>query len=136
MEMMPRRISVVASPSMVAERFSNETLALPIVPHRLEGIRSRLGFAEAAQMKLLSLAPDIIHDMGAGWYCDVFHPHGGSWASVTERKQNMLPSWLRGVKRRVDSKRPDMQTLGGRAILDRSDNLAFPLPHNPLGVWA
>ena len=36
--------------------------------------------------------------MGVGWYCDIFHPHGGSWASVTARKVTLLPPWLRPLK--------------------------------------
>ncbi len=106
---------------VVAKRFSSETLALPIVPHRLEGIRSRLGFAEAAQMKLLSLAPDAIHDMGAGWFCDVFHPHSGSMVALAERKLTMLPRWQRALKAWVDPllpRRRCFQTLLQRQCRD------------------
>ena len=52
-----------------------------------------------AFLHLEPLALDIVHDMGMGWYCDVFHPHGGSMASSAERKLLFLPAWLRGLKR-------------------------------------
>ncbi len=87
---------------VVAGRFDPRTAAMPIVAHCLDSAGTRLAFAEAAQAKLLALAPEVIHDMGSGWYCDVFHPHGGSWASVTERKLLLKPAWLRPWKRRID----------------------------------
>jgi UDP-glucose:(heptosyl)LPS alpha-1,3-glucosyltransferase len=49
---------------------------------------------------------DIVHDMGMGWYCDVFHPHGGSMASSAERKLLFLPAWLRGLKRMANRMLP------------------------------
>ncbi len=90
---------------VVAQRFGPTCPRAAVVPHLVEG-NSPMVFAEAAQARLMALAPDVIHDMGAGWYCDVFHPHGGSWVSVTRRKQDMAPPWLRGVKRRVDGLLP------------------------------
>lgn len=87
---------------VVATRFDPQTRAVPIIPHQLRDVGPRRAFAEAAQAKLFSLAPQVIHDMGSGWYCDVFHPHGGSWASVTQRKLLLYPHWFRPLKRRVD----------------------------------
>jgi len=87
---------------VVARSFGNSSSTGNLIAHHVECGKTPLAFAEAAQAKLTSLAADVIHDMGAGWYCDVFHPHGGSWASVTERKQDMFPWWFRGLKRRVD----------------------------------
>ena len=102
---------------VVAERFSEEVQALPIVTHRLPRVRSRLAFAEAAQAKLRSLRPEVIHDMGSGWYCDVFHPHGGSWASVSERKLLLQPRWMRPLKQKVDRLLPRQR--GYQALMSR-----------------
>jgi UDP-glucose:(heptosyl)LPS alpha-1,3-glucosyltransferase len=87
---------------VVAGSFTDETRRLPIVPHRLERAGSRLGFGEAAQARLLSIAPDVIHDMGAGWFCDVFHPHNGSMAALARQKLASVPWWQRALKARVD----------------------------------
>ncbi len=67
------------------------------------------------------LALDIVHDMGMGWYCDVFHPHGGSMASSAERKLLFLPAWLRGLKRMANRMLPrhrTFQTLMQRQYAD------------------
>jgi len=111
---------------VVAERFGEQTAAMPIAAHRLGPVRSRLAFAEAAQAKLLSLAPDVIHDMGSGWYCDVFHPHGGSWVSLSQRKLLLLPRWLRPLKRGVDRLLPRQrgyQTLLSQQYADNGQIL-------------
>ena len=83
---------------VVAGRFGDQVQAMPIVAHRLEGVRSRLGFAEATERKLRSLNLDVIHDTGAGWYCDVFQPHGGSRRVAIEHNLLLLPRWLRPLK--------------------------------------
>ena len=107
---------------VVARRFAPQTQTLPIIPHRLDGAGSRLAFAEAAQAKLLWLAPDVIHDMGCGWYCDVFHPHGGSWASLTRRKLLLLPRWKRPLKRSVDRLLPRQREFRSLLLRQYVDN--------------
>jgi len=102
---------------VVANRFAENALATGIVPHRLEGAASRLGFARAAEQKLRTLAVDVIHDLGAGWYCDVLQPHGGSWAAVYEHKLQLRPRWLRPIKRRVDRLLPRQRAF--RALTAR-----------------
>ena len=42
------------------------------------------------QELLRGLQLDVVHDMGLGWYCDVFQPHGGSRTASFE--QNLLGS--------------------------------------------
>jgi UDP-glucose:(heptosyl)LPS alpha-1,3-glucosyltransferase len=84
---------------VVSQEFVEATRELAVVRHPVRCGRSRLAFGRQARVLLEPLALDVIHDMGAGWYCDVFHPHGGSWLSVTRRKLDMLPGWLRGLKR-------------------------------------
>jgi UDP-glucose:(heptosyl)LPS alpha-1,3-glucosyltransferase len=111
---------------VVARRLGEQARTMPIVAHPLPEVGPRLAFAEAAQAKLLSLAPDVIHDMGFGWYCDVFHPHGGSWASVTERKLLLRPPWIRPLKRTVDRLLPrqrEYQTLTWRQYADNGQIL-------------
>jgi UDP-glucose:(heptosyl)LPS alpha-1,3-glucosyltransferase len=61
-----------------------------------------LGLAKAAEAKLRTLKLDLIHDMGLGWYCDVFQPHGGCWTAITRQKLLLVPPWLRPIKRHVD----------------------------------
>jgi UDP-glucose:(heptosyl)LPS alpha-1,3-glucosyltransferase len=107
---------------VVAKRFSQRTIELPIIAHRLEGVRSRLAFAEAAQAALFRLAPEVIHDMGCGWYCDVFHPHGGSWASLAERKLLLLPPWRRPLKRSVDRLLPRQHEFRSLLLRQYVDN--------------
>ena len=83
---------------VVSREFSPRAAALPIIAHQVRHVHGPVAFAAAAEEKLASLPLDVIHDMGVGWYCDVFHPHGGSWASVTARKMLLAPRWLRPLK--------------------------------------
>ena len=102
---------------VVAKSFAQRVWNSPITPHRVEAIRSPVGFAEAAEAKLHTLRFDIIHDMGSGWYCDVFQPHGGSWLSVTDRKLLLVPPWMRRWKKATNRMLPRQQ--GFRALLAR-----------------
>ncbi|MBN1589297.1 MAG: glycosyltransferase family 4 protein, partial [Pirellulales bacterium] len=86
---------------VVARRFSNATLAMPIIPHPLREARGRIAFAEAAGLTLRSLGLDVVHDTGCGWHCDVFQPHGGSRAAAAERNLLLCPPWMRWLKRSV-----------------------------------
>ncbi len=84
---------------VVSREFSALARTLPMIAHQVRRVHSPLAFAAAAEAELRCLPLDVIHDMGVGWYCDIFHPHGGSWASVTARKVLLLPRWLRPLKR-------------------------------------
>ncbi|MGA2063451.1 MAG: glycosyltransferase family 4 protein [Thermoguttaceae bacterium] len=84
---------------VVARRLGEAALRLPAALHRVTCERSGLAFAEAARQALEPLALDVVHDMGTGWFCDVFQPHGGTWASVNDRKLLFVPPWLRWLKR-------------------------------------
>jgi UDP-glucose:(heptosyl)LPS alpha-1,3-glucosyltransferase len=44
---------------------------------------------------------DVIHDTGAGWYCHVLQPHGGSHRALIEHNLRSLPRWIRPIKRNV-----------------------------------
>lgn len=107
---------------VVASRFSEQTRDMPIVAHRIDGAGSRLAFAQAAQAELFRLAPDVIHDMGCGWYCDVFHPHGGSWASLTQRKLLLTPPWIRPLKSSVDRLLPRQRDFRNLLLRQYVDN--------------
>ena len=84
---------------------------LPIAYHPIQCDPSPITFAGAVRAVLEPLALDIVHDMGMGWYCDIFHPHGGSMASSAERKLLFLPAWLRGLKRAANRLLPRHRTF-------------------------
>lgn len=64
-----------------------------ITAHRMERPRSRLERAAALETRLCSLQFDVIHDMGSGWYADIFHPHGGSTVALWEHNLMRIPKW-------------------------------------------
>ena len=88
---------------VVSREFSERTRTLPMIAHRVERVRSPLDFAAAAETTLAALELDVIHDMGVGWYCDILHPHGGSWASVAARKLLLLPRVAATAEVRAES---------------------------------
>jgi len=59
----------------------------------------RLRFAAAAEAALRQIAPDLIHDMGDGWFAHVLMPHGGTRTGSFERNLRLSAPWLRPVKR-------------------------------------
>ncbi len=104
---------------VVARDFPAETANLPVAIHRLQHISTPLGLAKAAEAKLRTLDVDLIHDMGLGWYCDVFQPHGGCWTAITRQKLLFTPPWLRSIKRHVDPWLPryrQLKTLAHRQV--------------------
>jgi UDP-glucose:(heptosyl)LPS alpha-1,3-glucosyltransferase len=111
---------------IIARRLGEAVLQLPAALHRVACERSGLVFAEAARQALVPLALDIVHDMGTGWFCDVFQPHGGTWAAVNDRKLLFLPLWLRWLKRGVDRLLPRQRRfrkLMARQYADRGQVL-------------
>jgi UDP-glucose:(heptosyl)LPS alpha-1,3-glucosyltransferase len=81
---------------IVAFEFHPSANELGIIAHRPDGIpRSRLQRAEALERCLRSLQVDVIHDMGAGFYADVFHPHGGSTIATWRHNLMRVPRWRR-----------------------------------------
>ena len=64
-----------------------------LVLHRLEMPRSRLARATAIERHLRTLDLDVIHDMGCGWYADIFHPHGGSTLALWKHNLLRIPKW-------------------------------------------
>jgi len=86
---------------VVAQDFSPDAGALPVVPHLLGPVRGRLRLARAAEAALRRLALDVVHDMGVGWHCDVFESHDGSRFAQWEQKLLLLPPWARPWKRKL-----------------------------------
>jgi UDP-glucose:(heptosyl)LPS alpha-1,3-glucosyltransferase len=84
---------------VVAQDISAVGQSLAVIPHLLGAGLSRLKFAEAAERKLRTLSLDVIHDMGSGWYCDIFESHDGSRLAQWERKLQLLPPAVRPLKR-------------------------------------
>ncbi|HQU46159.1 MAG TPA: glycosyltransferase family 4 protein [Pirellulales bacterium] len=86
---------------VVAGGFGKSSAISGIVAHQIERPRSRADFAFAAERLLDSLELDVTHDMGSGWQCDVFQPHGGSRIAAFDHNLLLLPSWLRPFKRQA-----------------------------------
>ncbi len=107
---------------VIAQDIAAEAEGLPVVLHRLEKTFSPIARAQAAQVKLQMLNLDLIHDMGLGWYCHVFQPHGGCWTAITRQKLLLMPEWLRPIKRRVDPLLPRYRRL---QLLARRQTAAF-----------
>src|SRR5436305_13019775 len=76
---------------VAASGFADNADKLPrsagrIVPHVVPPLPSPLAWADAAAEVAKAVRADIVHDMGSGWYCDVFQPHGGSRIASFEQK--------------------------------------------------
>ena len=96
---------------VIAQDIPAKAAELPIIPHLIDPIHTPLGRAEAAEAKLRTLKLDLIHDMGLGWHCDIFQPHGGCWTAITQQKLLLIPRWLRPMKRRIDPLLPRYRQL-------------------------
>jgi UDP-glucose:(heptosyl)LPS alpha-1,3-glucosyltransferase len=87
---------------IITQRLGDGVLPPNVARHRIAADRSRMGFAQAAAEHIKLLKLDVVHDMGAGWNCDVFQPHGGSHLAWLARRADMYPRWLRPLKRSLD----------------------------------
>ncbi len=83
----------------IAGYFSEAVLRQPIIVHQLRPTRSRLDFGLAAEEAARGLNLDLVHDTGAGWYCDVFQSHNGSRTAAIEQSVQLLPRYMRPAKR-------------------------------------
>lgn len=86
---------------VLACSFGPEAERLAISRHVLPPKGSRCALAAAAAERLERLQPDVVHDMGCGWSCDVFQPHGGSRQAAFEQNLQLLPHPIAALKRRV-----------------------------------
>jgi UDP-glucose:(heptosyl)LPS alpha-1,3-glucosyltransferase len=106
---------------VVANHFSPSTDDMAIVRHALEKSGTRMDFAAAAEARLRAMSLDVIHDMGGGWYCDVFHPHGGSRRASIRQNLLLVPRWMRPIKRVVDAvlpRRRQFEAMAARQLAD------------------
>lgn len=60
--------------------------------------RRRFAFAAAAEDMLRRLDLDVVHDMGHGWYGNLFMPHGGTRAGSFRQNVQSSAPWLRRYK--------------------------------------
>lgn len=84
---------------VVASSFGQRELSSGIIPHLVPRVRSAIGFAAVLEERLRSLDVDIIHDMGFGWYCDIFQPRLGSRMANIDECLRAKPVWQRIFKR-------------------------------------
>ncbi len=91
---------------VVAFAFAPDFLPSGIITHLLAQPHSRLERGAATERCLKTLSLDVIHDMGTGWFFDVFHPVFGSRIAGYRRDLVSLPpvqrlrDWLSPVRRR------------------------------------
>src|SRR5690606_10912827 len=72
-----------------------------VVRHPLPAISNRYHLALAAEDVVQELKVDVVHDMGLGWACDVFQPHGGARRASFDQNLLLMPPWVRPLKRFV-----------------------------------
>lgn len=83
---------------VLARKFSPDVARLGITPHVIAPQSSRLEFGAAVQAHARTLRMDVIHDMGVGWHCDVFQPHGGSRRAANRQNLLITPPWQRPLR--------------------------------------
>jgi UDP-glucose:(heptosyl)LPS alpha-1,3-glucosyltransferase len=111
---------------VVATDFADEVRSGPIFTHHVEDHGYRREFGKKTEEKLGSLRLDVIHDMGLGWFCDLFHPHGGSWISARRRSNLSYPPGMRFVKataERLRARRNGSQSLVQRQFTNRGQTV-------------
>lgn len=86
---------------VVAKAFGPEADELEVVRHPLPAISNRYHLALAAEDVVQELKVDVVHDMGLGWACDVFQPHGGARRASFDQNLLLMPPWVRPLKRFV-----------------------------------
>jgi UDP-glucose:(heptosyl)LPS alpha-1,3-glucosyltransferase len=60
--------------------------------------KPRLEFAARAEQLLRQERFDCIHDMGDGWFCDVFMPHHGTRRGGFQSNTRLVKPWLRWAR--------------------------------------
>src|SRR5581483_4302281 len=80
---------------VVAFHFAANQAPAGIREHRLPFDPSPIKRAELLEKHLCELHTDITHDMGFGWFGDIFHPHGGSSIAAQEHNLLRIPAWRR-----------------------------------------
>jgi UDP-glucose:(heptosyl)LPS alpha-1,3-glucosyltransferase len=88
---------------VITGRFGEGVLPANVARHRIPADKSRMAFAQVAAEHVKQLKLEVVHDMGAGWQCNVFQPHGGSHLAWLARRADMYPGWLQALKRPLDA---------------------------------
>ncbi|MFZ4779544.1 MAG: glycosyltransferase family 4 protein, partial [Terrimicrobiaceae bacterium] len=78
---------------VVACDFAKPDAGMPVILHPVEPSRSPLRRAAGFEQALRKLQLDVIHDMGVGWYADIFHAHSGSTKAAHEHGLMRIPRW-------------------------------------------
>lgn len=86
---------------VVARQFASPAAIKAVAEHAIVAGRRRTDFAAQAEAVLRRLGADVTHDMGSGWHCDVFQPHGGSRIAAMEQNLWLSPAWRRPFKRNL-----------------------------------
>ncbi len=86
---------------VIARHFGPEADELEVVRHSLPEITNRVQLAAAAAEIAQRLPVDVVHDMGLGWHCDVFQPHGGARRAAFQQNLQLMSPWLRPLKRMI-----------------------------------
>jgi UDP-glucose:(heptosyl)LPS alpha-1,3-glucosyltransferase len=81
---------------LVARSFRNPPTGA--VLHPIDVRRSRIRFAARAEQILHRLGADAVHDMGAGWFGDVFSPHHGTRVGGFRAGDDRAPPWRRPIR--------------------------------------
>jgi len=83
--------------------------------------RNRLEFGAAAEEVLRRVPLDVVHDMGAGWRCDVLQLHGGSRRASFDHNLQLVPRWMRPLKRSISTRlarHREFEELRARQFVD------------------
>ncbi len=101
-------VSSVAAPNEVSSLLSGQTLY---------PIRDRFDFAAAVAQRFDRNQVDLVHDMGVGYACDLFHPHSGSQMAMDHAREANLG--VAGkiafrLRQRLGSRQRKLQALAER----------------------
>jgi UDP-glucose:(heptosyl)LPS alpha-1,3-glucosyltransferase len=78
---------------VIAFEFAKPVAGTQLLLHPLKPSSSALRRAARIEEKLRLLQLDVVHDMGCGWYADIFRPHGGSTLALWEHNLMRIPRW-------------------------------------------
>jgi UDP-glucose:(heptosyl)LPS alpha-1,3-glucosyltransferase len=122
---------------VLAQSFSHIDGLPSLHCHLVPGSYSRMKYAAALEDRLAGLDLDVVHDTGAGWRCDVYQPHFGSRAALIRRTVDLLPRYLRPVKRLAVHVLPryrQFAALEARQFVD-DGRLFLALSHKVAGAF-
>jgi UDP-glucose:(heptosyl)LPS alpha-1,3-glucosyltransferase len=91
------------------------------VSHLIKSSSRRLSLADRAATLLSELPVDVIHDMGLGWYADVFMPHCGTRKAIYSQQSKLLAPperWLRPLAYHLLPRYLRFQALEARQYRD------------------